>query len=154
MLDLPWWHIALQIVQVSMWTLQQHSIKNYRQTSNIRCTNFRNLNVSPFVLQLTLPNPLKPGVKSRMKMLQVGAAPAGNAPTTSEWSTILMLIKVRASYIIGFTVWYWSHLVCPNNARYMKVDMLLMLHQSRNILSEIVMIWCVRFCIIGILFTQ
>ena len=32
----------------------------------------------------------------------VGAAPAGDAPTTSEWSTVLMLTKV--SYIRGFTL--------------------------------------------------
>ena len=40
----------------------------YRQTSNISCTKSLNLNVSCLVLQLSLPNPLKPGVKSRMKM--------------------------------------------------------------------------------------
>ena len=32
------------------------------QTSNIRCTKSQNLNVSCLVLQLFLPNPLKPGV--------------------------------------------------------------------------------------------
>ena len=40
----------------------------YSQTFNIRCTKSQNLNVSRLVLQLSLPNPLKPGVKSRMKM--------------------------------------------------------------------------------------
>ena len=40
----------------------------YRQISNISCTKFQNLNVSCLVLQLYLPNPLKPDVKSRMKM--------------------------------------------------------------------------------------
>ena len=40
----------------------------YRQTSNIDCTISQNLNVFLLVLQLALPNPLKPGVKSRMKM--------------------------------------------------------------------------------------
>ena len=38
------------------------------QTFNTRCTKSQNLNVSRLVLQLSLPNPLKPGVKSRMKM--------------------------------------------------------------------------------------
>ena len=40
------------------------------QTSNtgIRHNKSQNLNVSRLVLQLSLPNPLKPGVKSRMKM--------------------------------------------------------------------------------------
>ena len=40
----------------------------YRQTSNIRRTKSKNLNVSRPVLQLSLPNPMNPGVKSRMKM--------------------------------------------------------------------------------------
>ena len=40
----------------------------YRQFSNIRCTQSQNINVSRLVLQLSLPNPLKPGVKVRMKM--------------------------------------------------------------------------------------
>ena len=40
----------------------------YRKVSNIRRTKFPNLNVSRFVLQLSLPNLMKPGVKSRMKM--------------------------------------------------------------------------------------
>ena len=41
---------------------------NYGQTSNIRHTLFQNLNVSHLVLQLSVPNPLNPGVKSIMKM--------------------------------------------------------------------------------------
>ena len=40
----------------------------YRKISNIRCTELPNLNVSRLVLQLSLLNPMKPGVKSRMKM--------------------------------------------------------------------------------------
>ena len=40
----------------------------YRKISNIRCTKYPNLNVSRLVLQLSLPNPMKPCVKSRMKM--------------------------------------------------------------------------------------
>ena len=40
----------------------------YGQTSNIRCTKSQNLNVSCLVSQLSLLNPLKPGIKSRMKM--------------------------------------------------------------------------------------
>ena len=35
----------------------------YLQTSNISGTKSQNLNVSHLVLQLPLPNPLKPGVK-------------------------------------------------------------------------------------------
>ena len=40
----------------------------YRQTSNTSFTKSQNLNVSHLVLQLSLGNVLKPGVKSRMKM--------------------------------------------------------------------------------------
>ena len=40
----------------------------YRQTSYIGRTKSQNLNVSRFLLQSSLPNPLKPGVKLRMKM--------------------------------------------------------------------------------------
>ena len=42
--------------------------KDYHQISNIRDTQTQNLNVSCLVLQLYLPNPLKPGVKPRMRM--------------------------------------------------------------------------------------
>ena len=51
--------------------LQHHSIVDsykYRKVSNIRRTKSPNLNVSRLVLQLSLPNPMKPDVKSRMKM--------------------------------------------------------------------------------------
>ena len=41
----------------------------YCQTSNARGTTSHNLNVSGVVLQLSFSNPLKPGVKSRVKML-------------------------------------------------------------------------------------
>ena len=40
----------------------------YRQISNISRTKSQYWNVSRLVLQLSLPNPLKPGVKSIMKM--------------------------------------------------------------------------------------
>ena len=40
----------------------------YRKTSSISRTKYQNLNVSCFLLQWSLPNPLKPGVKLRMKM--------------------------------------------------------------------------------------
>ena len=45
-----------------------NSIQNYHKISNTRCNKFQNLNVSPLVLQLSLPNLLKPGVKSGTKM--------------------------------------------------------------------------------------
>ena len=40
----------------------------YCKTSSISCTKSQNLNFSHFILQLSLPYPLQPGVKSRMKM--------------------------------------------------------------------------------------
>ena len=38
-------------------------------TSNIKCTEYQNLNVSRLVLHVSLSNLLKPGITSRMKML-------------------------------------------------------------------------------------
>ena len=40
----------------------------YRKTSSISRTKSLNLNVPCLLLQWSLPNPLKPGVKLRMKM--------------------------------------------------------------------------------------
>ena len=42
--------------------------KKYSKISNISRTKSQNLNDSPLVLRSSLSNPLKPGVKSRMKM--------------------------------------------------------------------------------------
>ena len=44
------------------------AVNNYRQVSNIRRTKSQHLKYSRTVLRLSLPNPLKPDVKSRMKM--------------------------------------------------------------------------------------
>ena len=57
----------------------------YRQISNINCTKSQNLNGSRVVLQLFLYNIMKPDVENEDV---VGAAPVGDAPTTSEWSTL------------------------------------------------------------------
>ena len=56
---------------------------NYRKISNIRHTKSHNLNVSCLVLQLSLPNPLKPGVKIENEDV-VGTGATSDAPTTSE----------------------------------------------------------------------
>ena len=45
-----------------------YPFSDYRQVSNIRCTKSQNLNDSHILLKSYLANPLKPGVKSRMKM--------------------------------------------------------------------------------------
>ena len=50
---------------VFIYSIQSHE---YRKISNIRRTQNQNLNDSRHVMQLPLPNPSKPGVKSRMKM--------------------------------------------------------------------------------------
>ena len=41
---------------------------NYHKISNVSNTESQNLNDPRLVLQLSLPNPLKPGVTSRIKM--------------------------------------------------------------------------------------
>ena len=48
--------------------MQHQDMDKYRKISNIRHIITQNLNDSHLVLQSSLPNPLKPGVKSRMKM--------------------------------------------------------------------------------------
>ena len=65
----------------------------YRQNSNVSRTKSRSLNVSRLVLLLSLPSPLKPGVKS----------PTGDAPTTSEWSTKDLYLKVYCQNVCTFT---------------------------------------------------
>ena len=55
-----------QAINSSNQTSNQHS--RYRQVSNIRCTKSQHLKDSRTVLRLSLPNPLKPDVKSRTKM--------------------------------------------------------------------------------------
>ena len=45
-----------------------YTVIYYRKTSSISRTKSQNLNVSCILLQLSSLNPLKPGVKLRMKM--------------------------------------------------------------------------------------
>ena len=56
--------INMQTQAIHPWVYILFSV--YHKISNIRCTKSQNLNDSNSVLQLSLPNPLKPGVKSRM----------------------------------------------------------------------------------------
>ena len=46
----------------------KHDLFIYRKISNMIRTKSPNLDVSRLVAQLSSPNPVKPGVKSRMKM--------------------------------------------------------------------------------------
>ena len=50
------------------WQPNRNIKDNYRKTSSISRTKSQNLNVSCILLQLSSLNPLKPGVKLRMKM--------------------------------------------------------------------------------------
>ena len=68
-----WWFLAIfffhNVVNVrSSKPLPNCNGNKYRKVSNIRRTKLPNLTASRLVLQLSLPNPMKPGVKSRMKM--------------------------------------------------------------------------------------
>ena len=67
----------------------------YRKISNISHTKFQNLKVSHLVLQLSVINEDV-----------VGAAPTGDAPTTSELSTIILPTKV----CLVLEVWRYIHL--------------------------------------------
>ena len=58
--------ISYVIQNVYIWS--DSTELNYRRFSNISRTQSQNINASHLVLQLYLPNPLKPGVKLRMKM--------------------------------------------------------------------------------------
>ena len=68
--------------------------QTYRQISNIKYTKSQNFNVSRPGMQMYLPNLLKPGVGVENEDV-VGAAPTGDAQTTSEWSTILLPTEVH-----------------------------------------------------------
>ena len=62
---------------------------SYRKISDISHTKFQNLNVSHFILQLSLPNPLS------------------QVPTTSEWSTNLLPTKAPLILEVWrYTLWW------------------------------------------------
>ena len=64
------WFAVTQIsghqIAANFWHM--YATTAYRKISNIRRTKSPNLNVPRLVLQSSLTNPMKPGVKSRMKM--------------------------------------------------------------------------------------
>ena len=63
------WTVAMQWLWLALICAgPKLSWVNYRQVSNISRTKSQHLQYSPTVLRLSLPNPLKPDVKSRMKM--------------------------------------------------------------------------------------
>ena len=63
-------YLPLPLMPVSGTQALISSIKcdKYRQVSNIRCIKSQHFIDSRTVLRLSLPNPLKPDVKTRMKM--------------------------------------------------------------------------------------
>ena len=61
-------YLHTQIKSTDTVTHPHTHLDIYRKISNIRPTKSPNLTVSVLVLQLSLPNPMKPGVKLRMKM--------------------------------------------------------------------------------------
>ena len=65
-------------------------LAEHRKTSNIRCTKSLNLNVR---LAVVFAQSIEARCKAENE--DVGAAPTGNALTTSEWSTILLPTKVQ-----------------------------------------------------------
>ena len=70
-LQMTWHQIGARpsATTILSWCLPQDiTMAHYRQVSNISHTKSQHINGSRLVLQLSLPNPLKPGVKSRMKM--------------------------------------------------------------------------------------
>ena len=58
----------LQLAEINWAYAMGKWLHTYRQISNIGRTKSQHLDVPRLVLQLSLPKPLKPGVKLRMKM--------------------------------------------------------------------------------------
>ena len=56
-----------ELIRTLLWS-SQYINPNYHLTSSIRCKKSKNLNASRFILQLSLPNILKPDVNTRMKI--------------------------------------------------------------------------------------
>ena len=66
-ITMRWWLVSALVTRpVKGW--HPCGLYEYRQFSNISRIQSQNINVSRLVFQLSLPNPLKPDVKLRMKM--------------------------------------------------------------------------------------
>ena len=98
----PWHHMASLGYKKSNFALVfgearkryiRTNWKKYCQTSNISHTKSPNLNVC-LILQLSLPNPLKPGVKLRMKMWLEQCRQAMLQPHMSDQQYYCILNKV------------------------------------------------------------
>ena len=76
------------------WLKQLLLANDYRKTSSISRTKSQNLTVSRVVLPLSFTQSIEARCQVKYEDV-VGAAPTGDAPTTSEWSTVLLHTKVR-----------------------------------------------------------
>ena len=83
------WSKEFSLNIIAVWSLPSYaSWSAYCQTSYISGTKSQNLNVSCLVLQLSLTNPLKPGVKLRMKMWRCSWSSA-----VRRWSIFISVIN-------------------------------------------------------------
>ena len=87
---IQWWHSLL----TQMWVTRPRWIKCYRKTFSISRTKSQNFNVSCVLLSWSLPNQ---------------SLPTGDAPTTSELSTILLPTKVRLILEVLRYLGYWRN---------------------------------------------
>ena len=76
------------------WTFFSPHVMGYPQASNISRTKSQHLKDSHTVLWLSFAESLEARCWAENEDV-VGVAPTGDAPTTSEWSTILSPTKVR-----------------------------------------------------------
>ena len=74
----------------------------YRQVSNIRCTKSQHLKDSRTVLRLSFGESLEARCQVENEDV-VRAAPTGDAPTTSECSTNLILESLRYYFFVHNT---------------------------------------------------
>ena len=79
----------------------------YRKVSNIRRTKSQNINDSRLVLQLSLPNPLKLGVKSIIRLWRCGWSSA-------DWwcSNYIWVIMNLLAYKVRLILEVWRYHLC------------------------------------------
>ena len=82
------------VILSTVWFQRIVVFSEYRQTYNISRTKSQNLKCYSSRLAVVFAQPIEARCLVENEDV-VGAAPAGDAPTTSEWSTILLPTKVR-----------------------------------------------------------
>ena len=78
----------------------------YRPFSNMNSTKSQHLNVARLVLQLYLPNPLKPGVKSSMKMCRRCSNYIWVTNNAIAYQGVAYIIGLRLSFFIYGIRWH------------------------------------------------